>query len=742
MDESIRTSVKARIYKKISKNLSDYCIYLCSSSDFDSIPSSIKKEGKKCYITIVGTNLPAIESVDIEYFGTWVSNKKYGLQFKADSYSLIKPTTEKGIVSFLKSKAFPGIGEKTAKLIVFSFGVDTLNVIKEEPKKLLTVPGITLGKLSQIEKAYKENESYSNLAIFLGAYGFSSDSIIRINKSLGPDAVLKIKDNPYILEDIKGIGFKSCDKIAKSLDVSLDSKERIKGCILECIKTHIMTSGDTCILYEDLERSVLSILNENDCALVSSSKVKEVLKLMQENSEIVFRSKRYVFLSEYDNAEEYAAEKIVNLKDKKSTFLPMDILFYVREYQSNSEIKITEKQTEAVITALENRVSIITGGPGTGKTTIMSAIIYCYKKLCEKSVVLLAPTGKAARRMHEATGVDASTIHSKIHIYDSSLDIVPENLPEGLIVVDEASMVDGLLFSKLLKAVGTGDYQLLLIGDIDQLPSVGAGSVLYDLITSNVLPVVKLTEVFRQKDGGSIIENANNINSGNKSLTLDNDFEIIEVSSEDEALEKIRDCYLKETKEKGIENVALLSPLRRSQNGRFKVVSDELNTQIQNAINPKIPGKCCSLSNYEYRVGDRVLQWKNTQVTSNGDIGVIMDILEDNGDICIKIQWDNGNITFEDRQSMNDITLAYAISIHKSQGSEYLSVIIPILSEHDCKLYKRQLLYTGITRAKQHAILIGNIKAINSCIERCDSNTRTTLLSERLKYYDSKSSLS
>ena len=738
MDISVkRTSVKGKLFRKISKNLSDYCIYLCSTTDFAHLPPSVKQNGMKTYITITGTNLPAIESVEIEYFGEWVTNKKYGIQFKADSYKFVNPTTEKGIVSFLKSKAFPGIGEKTAIAIVSAFGIKTLDTIKESPNKLLTVPGITPSKIGTIITAYKKNEAFSNITVFLAKYGLSSDSIVKINEKYGENAVEMIEKNPYEIQEIRGIGFKTCDKIARGLNVSLDSFERVRGGILETIKAHIMQTGDTCIGVDELEEGTLSLLNDGiEPSPVSQNLFRSVAKALKENGEIVFRNKSFVFLKSYDDAEMYSAKKLIELLNNdvtKASITPMRIMSVVEDYRKTSKISLTNNQAEAVVMALSNRVSVITGGPGTGKTTILSAVLTCYKELYKKEVTLLAPTGKAARRMTETTGQDANTIHSKIGIYDSDSNYEPQTLPDGLIVVDESSMVDSLLLWKLLQAVYSLNSHLLFIGDVDQLPSVSAGSVLYDMIRSKVIPVARLTEIFRQAEGGIIVKNSQAINSGSHNLEFDKDFVLTKVSDEDEALDAIKRIYKAEVDKYGVDSVALLCPLRRSQNGRFKVVADELNEELQETINPRVTDRWCNLYNTEYRVGDRVLQWKNTALSSNGDTGEIQSISQSDGDIAIKVHWDNGNDTVETRQSMADITLAYAISIHKSQGSEYKSVIIPLLKEQTCSLFKRNLIYTGTTRSKEKIIYVSSgIDTINACIDRCDSLKRTTLLAERI----------
>lgn len=727
-----RTSVKARLFRKISKDNSDYVIILCSSKDYGHIPPSVKKDST--YITITGNNLPVIEGVEIQFFGEWVNNKKYGWQFNADSYSYVTPTTEKGIINFLKSKAFEGIGKKTAESIVEMFGKDTIDVIKHEPKKLLQVKGISPTKLGTIIESFKRNESFSELSIFLSSYEVSSENIVKINSFFGSDSVSKIKSNPYIIQDIKGIGFKTCDKIARGLNIALDSYERIKGAILEVSRKHVLLTGDTCISVVKLESETLNLLNYGiNPNPVNQDIFRSCAKKLAQEGEIVFRGGVYCLTKEYDYAEELSA-KVLNHLLKRPVNIPLSkIDKEINQYQNDTEKKLSLKQMDAVRLALSNRISVITGGPGTGKTTILKAIVECYKNLFpDGEIVLLSPTGKAARRMSEATGYVAKTIHSKLGLFENHMsDVIP--LPKGLIVVDESSMVDTIVASKLLKAISPNSH-LLFVGDIDQLPSISAGSVLKDMIDSGVIPVAKLEEIFRQKDGCLLIENARKINRGDKELIYNDDF-IFVPATEKEALGTIKNVYEEETKRYGIDNVALLTPLRRSQNGRYLVVADEINKLLQSVINPKVNDDFCVLQNTEFHVNDRVMQWKNTELSSNGDIGIIQSIKTADGDISVDIKWDNGNCTTENKKSMSDITLAYAMSIHKSQGSEYQCCIIPLLDSQICQIFKRNLLYTAVTRAKKKVIIVGGKKAIETCIKTSDTNCRTTLFKERLALY-------
>lgn len=719
----------------ISKKFNDnFCIY--GSKDFANIPQGASSLNKAGYATIkvLGSNLPRITDWGIQFDGEWKNVKKYGWEFIATSYYLIAPDTKKGIATFLASKAFgaKGVGKQLAEAIVSKFGNDTLNVIEKEPSKLLTVKGVTTDKLGTIVECYKKNIGFSKLCSYLANFGISQNIASKIYGKYEETAIDKIKENPYVIQDIRGVGFKTCEKIARLENVALDSFVRIDGAIREVLKVYCETTGNVCMMYDEFEKQCLNLLNNGySYEIVPLKALREVLANLHERKQIFCKGNKYVFSKEYEQAEENIAHTIVSLANKKLNVSEKKIedaisTFLVKE----KTVTFTEKQKNAILNALKNVVSIITGSPGTGKTTILKCIIDCYKALnSDKEVTLLAPTGKAARRMSEATGCDAFTIHSKLGIYDEFGMIQP--LDEGLIIVDESSMIDTLLMEKLIGAL-RGNSQIVFVGDIDQLPSVGPGAILAELIKSNVVPTSTLTEIFRQ-EGGTIVHNAVKINNGNTELEYDECFELIQTNSEEEAIKYIRKIYSECVTKYGIDETALLTPLRRTQNGRFACVSDELNLQLRDVVNPNANMvNSITINGVEYRVGDRVLQWKNTEKSSNGDIGVIKAISQTDEGVIVNVDWDNGNNTDEDREAMNDITHAYAMSIHKSQGSEYKCVIIPLLSQHKCRLFKRNLLYTAVTRAKKNVIIVGCKDAIDTCIKTSETNMRLTLLSKRI----------
>lgn len=730
--EVMQTQLVARFYKKLSKSISDWSAMLCTTSDISSLPAGINTEKGKAMVTVTGIGLPELEGCNVRFFGKW-TNSKYGIQLKADSYEILPPDNEKGLVSFLASDRFQGIGKKTAERIVSMYGMDTIEIIEKSPNKLLAVKGITPAKLGALVASYESVQTFSRLAVFLAPFGISGETVLKIHKKYGRDAILSIQDNPYLLQEISGIGFKTSDKIARGLGVALDSYMRIEGGIKDRLIALCDGTGNMYADVNDVYYATLNLLNEGiDPAPITKEKFQSAINYMIERKKLVVRKERDVYLFEYDQAESSTSRKLLwLLSNPIDETTKKEIDKELDKYSKSSAIALSKKQEEAVRLSLKNRVSVITGGPGTGKSTITKAIIEVYKAVFGENITLMAPTGKASRRMAECTGLNASTIHSRLHIYDG-MENKPEQIDEGLIVVDEVSMVDGILLSQLTEAINNKDCHLILIGDIDQLPSVGPGAVLGEIIKSGVIPTTRLVEIFRQKDGGIIVDNAIKINNGRYDLKYDDDFVLIEAKNETEAKKIILDQYKKEVSLRGIDNVALLSPLRKTQS-RFTCVSEELNKELQNATNPLINGKAyCKILNKEFRVGDKVMQWKNCETSSNGDVGEVVDIFEGTDGVTVEIVWDNGNRINAKKEDLETIDLAYAMSIHKSQGSEYDCVIIPMISAQFSRLHKRNLFYTGVTRAKKKVIIVGDKQCIYKCIEQSDTNKRKTLLADRL----------
>lgn len=732
-------TLTGRFFKCISGNDSDWSANLVRSTDIAELPVSIsskKSKGKPIYVTVVGFSLPQEEYFDVIYKGEWIENLKYGMQFKVKSFQKCLPNTRKGIVKYLSSKTFRGIGKMTATLIVDQFGEETLNVIRDNPEKLLAIRGITKTKLKTIVSSYEQAESYNTLSVFLGMYGISPEKISIINKRWGSDAVKMIRSNPYIVCEIPGIGFQTAEVIARGIDDReiLCSSERIKAAILYGLKQDTAVNGNVYSNAADLQRESLRLLNEDSKVQISVQSYNQAMTDLIKTRQTVIRSHTLVYSRQNDESEQKPAHKIIDLLSRK---IEIDSKSLDRELTKNSTL--SQKQKEAVRNSLMNRVSVITGGPGTGKTTILKCLIKIYEDIVKKPVTLLAPTGRAARRMSDSSGLQASTIHSAIHLYADDLPFgASVELDEGLIVVDEMSMVDQFLLDRMLRCVTSLNYQIVFVGDVDQLESVGAGSVLRELILSDTVPVTRLTEVFRQgEDSAIIVENANAINRGECLLKQSDRFTFSQVNNDEAALQTILDLYEKEVRVWGMDNVSILCPMRH----RGLVCVDELNRKIQNLINPVKSGEpIYRLAGKEFRLRDRVIMTKNTEYASNGDIGVLNDIAFDKDEdgstnTVFTISWDNGSEHSYEKEEMQDIDLAYAITIHKSQGSEYSSCIIPILSSQQFML-RRNLFYTAVTRCKERVnVVFDNRKAVQTAIIRNETGKRNTLFALRLKTY-------
>lgn len=707
------------------------------------------------YATVRGRNIPTTPDMEVVYYGKWEKDKKYGWGFNVSNYEIERPKSSRAIINFLSSNIFKGIGKVQAKALYEAFQSSIFDVIEREPNKLLSVKGMNPKKLGTIVDSYNRNQTMSNLVKFFSQFEVDRDVCVKAYDKFGTEAERKVRENPFILmREISGIGFKTCDIIARGLNTALDSYERVTSAITQTLKEN-ESKGDMYMQGKDLQKRALYLLNNGikDDYHINQSKFQSVFMEAKNNGLYVVRNKNTIMTKEADSAEISIARKLMWLlknNDCDRQMIERSLKSYV---QNNSRIKLSAKQQNAAINSLCYHVAVITGGPGTGKTTIISSIIHTYEDVYGGNITLLAPTGKAARRMEEATKKPASTIHSALALRGDDQDEV-EKLQEGLIIIDESSMIDTYLMEKLMDAIPSNKCNVIFVGDVDQLPSVGPGSVLKDMIDSRALPVTRLTETFRQEEGGTIIENAIRINGGVKNLlwTNDrkfNDFVFIgnsigEAIDENRALALITQVFRKEVSIFGIENVALLSPLRSNQKGRIKVCSDEMNKVLQSNINPHSPEKKeYIINNYLFREGDRVMQWKNVDDSSNGDIGDLISISkDDDGDVVFEIRFENGNTVKYSRDKMESITLAYAMSVHKSQGSEYKSVIIPCLKsqglEGGCPLFRRNLLYTAVTRAKKRVIIVGDIDEVNHMIEACETGTRKSYLKLRLMNLNTK----
>lgn len=736
----------ARWTARRSHPFNEYCIDQVLVLDTSQLPLGIKITNKKAWVTVQGDNLPRVKNVTIKYFGKWSEKSKYGIYFRVSSYQVMAPNSLSGLVTFLSSQSFQGITKLQAESIVNVFKSETLSVIKNNPERLLKV--VNQDVADKLIKGINDNANGVALFDLLAKHGIGNNTIIKIKDYYGSEALSICKTNPFLLTNI-GLQFSTCEKIAVGENIALDSYERIIGATQFKIRENESLTGNTYIGYEELKQKTLELLNK-DKESVTNDRFEEMFKTACQNKDrIVCRlfagNVRIVMQRQMDHDEFSVANKLSwltenNVSEEEKILIDQEIANYTK----NTSIKFDPTQVDAIKNSLYNRLSVITGGPGTGKTTIITAIIGVYEQVYKMPVTLMAPTGKAARRMTQATGRNATTIHSRLSISDVSSELnKPEPLKKGLIIIDESSMIDMALMNKICDAINNNQSHVIFVGDVDQLPSVGPGCVLAQMIESEKIPVTKLTKIFRQADGGKIVENAIKINFGNAENVEfnDKDFIFIKADTEEEAKEAIIAVYKNEVNEIGVDNVALLCPLRRTQGNKYLCTSDGLNPLLQDAINPS--------NNYnhsyhfstgrEIRINDRVLQWKNCKTSYNGDIGVIEDIVEDDRTAKFTIAWDNGNTVEVTKGEMSTIDLGYSMSIHKSQGSEYQTVIIPMLKDQEkCPLFKRNLVYTGVTRAKSKVIIIGNLNTFQKAVIANDSVKRKSLLKNRLILKKSK----
>ena len=680
------------------------------------------------YGTFVGTgfNLPHSEDISLNLDGTWESSK-YGLQFKISTCISILPKTEEGIIAFLASGVLPYIRNKMAVRLYQTFGNDVFSVLENRPAELLKVRGITEKKLKAIQEAYTINYGYQDLLMLLQPAGISVSKIKKIVDKFGAAATEKVKNNPYVLFTINGFGFKTVDEIAQKTHTPPNDPLRIMGA-LKFVLTEAQNNGHLCMVQEELRLSAHSMLNEGfENEVVSMEEVTYVIKQMALDGTLK-GDNGYAYLAyNYDN-ESFAAgciRALLCIREK-----PVNVESAIMDFEKGN-FPLADKQKEAIEQFFRNRFSVITGGPGTGKSTVLKAILEVQHSIYPKTdVLLLAPTGKAARRMAEATGHEAFTIHSGLHIGENTgIDSI-EKVLSDVVIVDEVSMCDMRLFAMLMAAIDPTKTKLLLVGDSDQLPSVGAGNVLNELITCGKVPITRLNLVYRQGAGSIIPVNAEKINAGDSKLSYNQEFRFIRADEPELCFDTVVAQYIFEITNNGIENCCILCPMK--SRGINSV--NEYNKQIQAAINPPAPNNPeIRLKNTVFRLGDRVMQTKNSENVSNGETGFIVEIKKDEDDnqLC-GIRFDGkSDVLWYYPEEMQNITLAYSITIHKSQGSEFKSVIIPMMKSFYIML-KRNLLYTAVTRAKSKVILVGQRAAVFMAVNKTETDKRNTQLGRRI----------
>lgn len=704
--------------------------------------------------TIVGY-LPFVNIGDtLKVIGKFITHKEYGEQFKIDTFEKLMPQTLDALERYLASGTIKGIGPATAKKIINTFGEETISVFKLEPNKLATIKGITPKKAVEMGESFNENWDLWQIVGFLERFGIGANNAKRIYKSLGKDAVNQIEENPYLLVDmVRGVDFKQIDQMAIDLGIDYSNGKRIKSGIKYSL---LLTSynGHTCVLKENLIKFVKDLLKvDEECiedAIIDLKVLGEIIIEDRKNEE-------WVYLEPFNKAENNIAVRLILLQSSKNIKKISKFKKQLEKIQQQSEIELSNKQKEAIQLVNDNNVCIITGGPGTGKTTIIKSIIDLYKNE-DKKVVLCAPTGRAAKRITETTGQEAKTLHRVLEIGKVKEDTLIEHvdydiapLDADVVIVDEVSMVDVFLMNHLVKALYQGT-KLILVGDVDQLPSVGPGNILEDMILSEVIPTIHLDKIFRQAAKSKIIINAHRVNSGENfadksELEKDSleDFFYIKESNQEKMLYHILSLSKDRLKNYGnyefFQNIQVITPTKKGILG-----TKELNKALQNKLNPKEDGKKEKNSmGMLYREGDRVMQIKNNydlfwekeepkyeagSGIFNGEMGRIEQIFEE--EKSIKVRFDDNKYVYYPFEELDQIEHAYAITVHKSQGSEFDVVLMPIAPSSP-KLLTRNLLYTGITRAKKMLVIIGSEHIIQAMIKNEDNKKRNTGLEYKLK---------
>ncbi len=735
--------IEGEIAEIIYKNeLNSYCIAVFNKTDGNEI-------------TVVGY-LPFINIGDtLKLHGKMIEHQDYGEQFKIDTFEKIMPQTLDALERYLANGSIKGVGPATAKKIIETFGEDTINVFKLEPTKLAQIKGITREKAIEISDSFVENWEVWQMVGYLDKFGIGPQSAETIYKKLGVNAIEEIQANPYILVDlVNKVNFNQIDKMALDIGMEYNNEKRIRSGIKHAL-TLASNNGHCTVLYENL------IKFANDLLGVKQEEIEDVLINMKAKKDLVIEERNgeeWVYLMPYYKAEKNIAEKLIQLDEYKNI---KQIDRFEKEldvFEKKSNIELSEEQLEAIRAINDHNVCVITGGPGTGKTTIIRTIIDLYKHN-EMKPVLCAPTGRAAKRMTETTGEEAKTLHRVLEIgsivsddtQNINTDFQVAPIDADIIIVDEMSMVDVFLMNYLCKAIYNGT-KLVLVGDIDQLPSVGPGNVLRDIIESDTITTITLNKIFRQAAKSKIVVNSHRTNNGENFITKEEakdndyleDFFFIDENNQSKIRYQVISLSGERLKKYGdydfFKNIQIITPTKKGDLG-----TKELNHLLQEAINPYSEDKKeKKFGDSIFREGDRIMQIKNNydiywekrnpiyetgSGVFNGEFGTIKQINEQEKNI--KIQFDDEKVVWYQFNELEQIDLAYAITVHKAQGSEF-DVVIMVVGQSAPMLLTRNLLYTGMTRAKKMLIIIGNKNTIDFMIRNADNKRRNTGLAFKM----------
>jgi exodeoxyribonuclease V alpha subunit len=698
------------------------------------VVAKLQEKGKRELTTIIGNFSPINPGESLTLTGRWVQNKRFGEQFQVDHCEIAIPATVHGIQKYLGSGLIKGIGPIMSERIVKTFGIDALEIIEGNPQRLSEVDGIGPKRIAMITKAWEEHKEIKEIMIFLQGHGVSPTYSAKIYKQYGNRSIQVVKEDPYRLaRDIYGIGFMTADRIAQHIGIDPNSLVRAKAGVIYVLNE---LTGEGHVYYpaNGLIRKAEEILK------IDQEMIQKAVTELAVESEVFFEDidgredQKAVYLARFYAAETGIVERLKALKTASSRIRPIHAEKAVEWVQEKLKIELAAKQREATLLSAGSKVLVITGGPGTGKTTIITAVLRIFQQL-KLRVFLGAPTGRAAKRMTEATGWEAKTIHRLLEYSPQKGGFRKDQddpLEADVVIIDEVSMVDTLLMHSLLKAIPPHAH-LILVGDVDQLPSVGPGDVLRDIIDSGICTVVRLTEIFRQAQESMIVINAHRVNQGEfpilpeKDSNRTADFYFIQEDDPEKILSKILATCAERIPERfgfhPVKNIQVLTPMHKGILG-----TTNLNMELQKRLNPD--PRSLTLGNKTLRWGDKVMQVVNNydREVFNGDIGWISEIDPEDREVTIDF---DGRLVHYDYSDLDEVVLAYAISVHKSQGSEYPVVILPVTTQHYL-LLQRNLIYTAMTRARKLVILIGTKKALAIAINNNKPRLRYTYLSERL----------
>lgn len=691
----------------------------------------VKVRGQRDLVTVVGSAASVTAGEQIECIGVWVNDREHGLQFKARQLRVIPPSSLEGIEKYLGSGMVRGIGPHFARKLVRAFGEAVFDIIEQTPERLSEVEGIGPKRRERITVAWAEQKVIRDIMVFLQSHGVGTSRAVRIYKTYGDEAILKVTENPYRLAlDIHGIGFKTADVLAQRLGIPADSLIRAQAGVRHVLQQ--WSEQGHCAAYRDQLVEMAAPLLE-----IREETIVEAIDSELEEGQLIGEAvgeREALYLAGFHRAESGCAKQLRRLLEGAPPWGEIDAEKAITWVEGKTGLNLSDSQREAVRLVTTSKVAIITGGPGVGKTTLVNSLLKILRAK-KVRVLLCAPTGRAAKRLTESTGLEAKTVHRLLE-FDPKAFAFTRNeqrpLEADLVVIDEASMMDVVLMYQLLKAIPTA-AGLLIVGDVDQLPSVGPGAVLADLIESGVIPTVRLTEIFRQAQTSRIIVNAHRINQGQRPIKTppgeDSDFYLIEVETPEALFDTLIEVVTVRIPRKfqldPIEDVQVLTPMNRGGLG-VRALNVELQQRLNGASEPRL----ARFGNI-FAPGDKVMQRVNNydKEVFNGDIGKIVGIDLEEGEVMV--DYDGRNVIY-DFGELDEVSLAYAASIHKAQGSEYPAVVIPLALQH-YTLLERNLVYTGVTRGKRLVVLIAQPKALAMAVRRRTSSRRLTNLAARLR---------